>query len=189
MAGQRPCAGLRASLALAGLLALPLVFALASVVDGEYSGKVVGITDGDTVTVLDGELRQHKIRLADIDAPEKGQPFGTRARAELGEMVFGKEVTVRPATKDRYGREVASLYLGDQGKSVNLRMVENGMAWWYTQYSRDTAFQSAEREAKSGRTGLWADADPVPPWEWRKAGTSRPAPTPPSTKRKKSKKN
>lgn len=185
MADRGPCPGLRASLALAGLLALPLVFALASVVDGEYLGRVVGITDGDTVTVLDGEHRQHKIRLADIDAPEKGQPFGTKARAELSGMVFGEEVTVRAATRDRYGREIASLYLGDQRKSVNLQMVEKGMAWWYTQFSRDTAFQAAEREAKSGKTGLWADPAPVPPWEWRKAGSGKPSPAPTSKKRKK----
>jgi endonuclease YncB( thermonuclease family) len=155
----------------------------------EYSGKVVGVTDGDTVTVLDGELRQHKIRLADIDAPEKGQPFGTRAKAELGEMVFGKEITVRPTTKDRYGREVAALYLGDQIKSVNLWMVEKGMAWWYIQYSKDPAFQIAERQARSGKAGLWADPDPVPPWEWRKSGHEKPAPVPPSRKKKKKKKN
>ncbi len=189
MAGRGTNPWMRATVAVAGLLALPLVVALASVVDAEYTGRVVGVTDGDTVTVLDGELRQHKIRLADIDAPEKGQPFGTRARAELGELVFGKEVTVRSATKDRYGREIASLYLGDQRKSVNLLMVEKGMAWWYTQYSRDTAFQAAEREAKSGRTGLWADRDPVPPWEWRKPGTNKPAPAPPAPKRKRSKNN
>ena len=118
----------RPSLCLTGLLTLPLMVALAASGElTEYSGKVVGVTDGDTVTILDGELRQHRVRMADIDAPEKRQPFGTPAKVELGEMVFGKDVLVRSATKDRYGREVAILFLSeDQGKSVNLRMVEKG---------------------------------------------------------------
>lgn len=177
----------RPSLCLTGLLTLPLMVALAASVElTEYSGKVVGVTDGDTVTVLDGNLRQHKVRLADIDAPEKAQPFGTRARMELGEMVFGKEVSVGPATRDRYGREVAALYLTeDRRKSVNLLMVEKGMAWWYTQYSKDPAFRAAEQEARSAKVGLWADLEPVPPWQWRKPVFEKnPAPTPARKKRK-----
>lgn len=134
----------------------------------DFEGKVVGITDGDTITVLVG-TDPVKVRLNGIDAPEKKQPFGTQSRAKLGELAFGKTVTVHSAGKDRYGRTLGTV-LAD-GQSVNLKMVETGLAWHYAQYSKDAALADAEKAARAARRGLWADPKPVAPWEFRKAKT------------------
>jgi micrococcal nuclease len=137
----------------------------------ELSGKVVKIADGDTLTILDSANTQHKIRLAGIDAPEKGQPFGTKAREALGDKVFGKAVRVEVIDVDRYQREVGRIFLGD--RFVNMEMVRDGFAWRYVQYDRPREFTAAENDAREHRRGLWADKDPVPPWEWRKAKRAR----------------
>jgi micrococcal nuclease len=138
-------------------------------------GRVVKITDGDTVTVLDGSNTQHKIRLAGIDAPEKGQPFGTKARENLAGKMFGQVVHVEVVDVDRYRREVGRIYLGE--RFINAEMVRDGFAWRYPQYDRPGEFTAAEADAHEHRRGLWADPNPVPPWEWRRAKrqTSKPA--------------
>ena len=137
-----------------------------------FKGTVVGVTDGDTLTVLDGENRQHRLRLAEIDAPERGQPFGTGAKACLSNLCFGERLEVTVHSIDRYGREVATVRKpgGPPGAdSVNLAMVRAGYAWAYSRYTRDPRIRLAEEEAMSAGRGLWSGPFPVPPWEWRRA--------------------
>jgi endonuclease YncB( thermonuclease family) len=130
------------------------------------SGRVVKIADGDTLTVLDKTNRQHKIRLAGIDAPEKSQAFGARAREALAAKVFGRDVRVEVIDTDRYGREVGRIFLSRH--YINAEMVREGFAWRYTQWDRAGEFSAAEAEARRYRRGLWAGRNPVPPWEFRK---------------------
>ncbi|MBZ2183234.1 MAG: thermonuclease family protein [Bryobacter sp.] len=145
---------------------------LAGVAAGEeFSGRVVGVTDGDTITVLAGR-EQRKVRLAGVDAPERGQAFGQRAKQALGLMVFGREVRVVSTGRDRYERTLGIVRLAD-GSSVNERMVENGWAWHYVKYSKDGRLGELEARARAARRGLWADADPVAPWEFRASGRRR----------------
>jgi micrococcal nuclease len=101
---------------------------------GEYGARVIGITDGDTLTVLTAQKTKVKIRLAGIDAPESGQELGTRAKQAASELAFGKIVTIIERDKDRYGRTVADDWLTD-GRSLNREMVRNGLAWWYRKYA------------------------------------------------------
>ncbi len=133
----------------------------------EITGQVVKIADGDTLTVLDETKTQHKIRLAGIDAPEKGQAFGTKARENLAAKVFRQTVRVEVIDVDRYHREVGRIFLGD--RFINMEMVVDGFAWRYVQYDKPGEFVAAEGEARQARRGLWVDQDPSPPWEWRKA--------------------
>ena len=149
-----------------GLLLVAAGPALAAKPGPPVDGKVVKITDGDTLTVLDGSKVQHKIRLAGIDAPEKGQPFGTKARENLAGKVFGQAVHVEVIDADRYRREVGRIYLGK--RFINAEMVADGFAWRYPQYDKPGEFTAAETDAREHHRGLWADKDPVPPWEWRK---------------------
>jgi len=133
--------------------------------------KVVGVHDGDSITCLTDDNRQLKVRLDAIDAPELGQPFGQASKNALSDMVFGKTVTVIEKKKDRWGRTVAHVLV--EGKDTNLMMLEQGMAWHYTEYSSNKRLQRAEDEARAKRTGLWSDRDPVPPWDWRKTERER----------------
>jgi endonuclease YncB( thermonuclease family) len=138
------------------------------------TGKVVGVSDGDTITVLDEQKRQHKIRLEGIDARESNQDFGSRAKQSLSDLVFGKTVTVISSKKDRYGRVLGTV--GLDGKDINLEQVQRGMAWsyhyraWEVRPEEPTAYEEAEAQARKERRGLWADASPVPPWEFRQSG-------------------
>lgn len=129
------------------------------------TGKVVGVTDGDTITVLDAEKRQHKVRLEGIDAPESGQPFGTQAKKALSDKVFGKEITVKETGKDRYGRTLGHVYVGKQ--HVNRELVSEGFAWHYKEYNSDRDLASAENEARAAKRGLWRDDVPTAPWDFR----------------------
>lgn len=135
-------------------------------------GQVVGVTDGDTVTVLDEQKQQHKVRLAGIDAPEKRQPFGQRSKKALSDSVFGKAVSIEWEKLDRYGRIVGKIIV--DAKDVNLSQVEAGLAWWYQRYSAEQSvadqrlYALAEDEAKRERLGLWKETEPVAPWDFRK---------------------
>ena len=135
-------------------------------------GRVVGIADGDTVTVLDSEKSQHRVRLAGIDAPERRMPFGQRSKEHLSDLVFSKDVNVDTSKKDRYGRWVGVIFV--DGVDANLAMVTAGMAWHYKQYEREQSasdrqlYANAENQARSRRAGLWLDPNPTPPWEYRK---------------------
>jgi len=136
---------------------------------------VVAIADGDTLTARCGEpgaYEQVKVRLAEIDAPEKRQPFGQVSRQHLAALCFQKQAEIRPATKDRYGRTVARVRCA--GQDANAEQVRAGLAWAYTRYLTDPAIARIEQGARAARRGLWADAEPMAPWEWRharKAGT------------------
>ncbi len=132
----------------------------------ELRGKVVSIADGDTITVLDPDKKQHKVRLNGIDAPEKKQAFGAKSKARLGDLVAGKDVVVEWKEKDTYGRTLGKVVQG--GLDVNLQMVKEGLAWHYRKYSKSVELARAEAEAKAAKKGLWADQNPVPPWEFRK---------------------
>jgi endonuclease YncB( thermonuclease family) len=112
------------------------------------------------------DKRQHKIRLAGIDAPEKGLAYGTKARQALADKIFGQTIRVDWKKRDRYGRILGRVYLGD--RDISLEMVQDGMAWHYKRYSKELALAEGEREARKAGRGLWADKEPVPPWEWRR---------------------
>ncbi|MCG9079170.1 thermonuclease family protein [Laribacter hongkongensis] len=132
----------------------------------EIQCKVVAVADGDTVTCLADGHRQIKVRLAQIDAPEKDQQFGQRSKQSLSDLVYGKTVTLNEDTTDRYGRIVGTLIVN--GKDANLIQVQTGMAWVYKQYARDPAYFRAENEARAARRGLWTDPAPIPPQDWRR---------------------
>ena len=134
-------------------------------------GKVVGVADGDTVTVLDAAKVQHKIRLTGIDAPEKAQPFGQRSKENLSNWVFGKDVEIETGKIDRYGRSLGRVRVG--GVDANLEQVRAGFAWHYKKYELEQsaedgkAYARAETAARAARVGLWRDASQVAPWDWR----------------------
>ena len=149
-----------------------LLLALACAAYAEtVTGRVVGVADGDTITVLDADMVQHKIRLAGIDAPEKKQAFGNRSKESLSDLVFDKTVNVETEKRDRYGRQIGKVLV--DGQDVNLVQVERGMAWFYRQYQREQSpndrklYEAAEDAAKAGKRGLWRDSEPVPPWDFR----------------------
>ncbi len=131
----------------------------------DFTYKVVGVSDGDTITVLhDGKAE--RIRLHGIDCPEKRQAFGNRAKQFTSTLVFGTTVTVQVMDRDRYGRTVGVVLLPD-GRSLNHELVRAGLAWMYRRYTNDQGLSDLEEEARVARRGLWADANPVPPWAWR----------------------
>ena len=132
-----------------------------------FSGKVVGIADGDTLTVLTASKKQHKIRLAEIDAPEKHQPFGSKSKESLSDLCFDKEAEVTPFVKDRYQRIVARVKCA--GVDVNAEQVNRRMAWVYRKYAKDHNLYVLQHDAKVAKRGLWGDPGPTPPWEWRKS--------------------
>lgn len=129
--------------------------------------KIVSVHDGDTITGLDEDQKQFKIRLDAIDAPELGMAFGQASRKALSEKVLGKQVEVIVKTKDRYGRTVGHVLLDK--RDMNLEMIEAGMAWHYAHYDHNKRLAEAEQEARGNRVGLWQDPHPVAPWDWRKA--------------------
>jgi endonuclease YncB( thermonuclease family) len=148
------------------LFALPLTSAA-----NTTTGLVVGIADGDTLTLLDADHVQHKIRLAGIDAPEKRQAFGNRARQNLADLVFRRQVRVEWDKSDRYGRVIGKLLVGDD--DVCLAQIRAGLAWHYKTYEREQSaadrerYAQAEIEARASKRGLWRDTDPTPPWDFR----------------------
>ena len=131
----------------------------------EFTGRVVGVADGDTATILSGRTR-YKVRLAEIDAPEKRQAFGMAAKKALSAKIFGQTVRVVWTVRDRYGRTVGTIYLGERW--INREMVAEGWAWHYRAYSKSQNLADAERAARVKRLGLWADDHPTPPWEFRR---------------------
>lgn len=152
------------------LLLLLLLLALPARAQETFTAKVVGVTDGDTITVLTAARRQVKVRLHGIDAPESHQDYGTRSKQFTSERVFGKSVRVKVRDTDRYGRSVAEIVTAD-GRSLNQEAERAGMAWWYRRYApNDRTLQAFEEEAQRAKRGLWADRTPIPPWEFRRNG-------------------
>ena len=162
-----------------------LSFLIAILVSGhicaaELTGRVVGVTDGDTITVLDADKTQYKIRLAGIDAPEHNQAFGTRSQKNLSDMAFGKDARL-DCKKTHRGRQICKVWVQPSdcptcGKTLDAghAQIIAGLAWWYRAYAKEQStedqgrYESAEDEARLRKWGLWRDAEPVPPWEWRK---------------------
>ena len=161
------------------ILLLPLLL-LAVPAFADITGHVVAVTDGDTIKVLDDNNAEHKVRLTGIDAPERGQPFGTVSRKHLASMVAGKQVFVESDKKDRYGRDLGKVWVQPSdcpscGKTLdaNYAQLLAGMAWWYRYYANEQSeedrgrYESAEEEAKARKWGLWSDPNPINPYEWR----------------------
>lgn len=136
------------------------------------SVKVVGISDGDTITVLTANKQQLKVRLAGIDAPERSQAFGMRARKHLGDQIFGKIIELETRGLDKYKRTLGVVFLNDQ--DINEMMIKDGFAWFYRKYASDqpeeeaARYEAAENEARAADLGLWSMKDPTPPWVYRK---------------------
>lgn len=166
---------------------LPILFALllltTPLLATELTGKVVGVHDGDTLSLLisDGaSFRQVKVRLAEIDTPESKQPYGQHAKQALSDLTFGKQVRVVVQDTDKYGRTVGRVYVG--GLDVNAELVKRGAAWVYRQYSRDPSLLVLEQQARAAKRGLWGlpEAQRCAPWDWRH-GTCGMASTPAAT--------
>jgi endonuclease YncB( thermonuclease family) len=152
----------------------------------DFIGKVVAVTDGDTIKVLDDKRLQYKVRLTGIDAPEKAQPFGNASRKHLASLVAGKEVLVETVKSDRYGRVLGKIWVKpgdctDCGKTldVNHAQILAGMAWWYQDYAKDQPvadrelYKKAVGEARERKLGLWSEANAIPPWAWRRGQRTR----------------
>jgi micrococcal nuclease len=132
-----------------------------------FPAEVVGVSDGDTLTVIDSAKVQTKIRLHGIDAPEAKQAFGARAKEALSAKVFGKQVRIERRDVDRYGRTVANVIIGD--RIINREMVADGFAWHYVKYApNDAELAAAEKSAREKKLGIWSDAAPIAPWDYRK---------------------
>lgn len=145
------------------------------------TGKVVGVTDGDTITVLDGSRQTHKVRLSGIDAPEKDQPFGQKSKEHLSHLVHRQDVRVDWHKTDRYGRVIGQVWVRpsdcpkcEWNLDANKAQLTAGLAWWYRRYAHEQpkadqhAYEHEENEAKNRGVELWADAHSVPPWDWRR---------------------
>jgi endonuclease YncB( thermonuclease family) len=130
-----------------------------------YSGKVVKVADGDTLTVL-VDQKQIKVRLLEIDAPELHQAFGQRSKESLGEMCAGQAATVRSTGRDKYGRILGRVDCG--GMDANAEQVRRGMAWVYDRYVTDRSLYALQNEARATHAGLWADQEPTAPWLYRR---------------------
>lgn len=132
----------------------------------ELYGKVIKVSDGDTVNVLTVEKETIRIRLLDIDAPEKKQAFGNKSRENLANYIAGENVKVEFKNKDRYGRVLGTIYLNDL--NVNLQQIKDGFAWVYRKYSNKKEYLKHEMLARNNNLGLWSDKEPIEPWNFRK---------------------
>ncbi len=141
-----------------------ILLAVSSAALADFSGTVVRIVDGDTLDVL-VTSRPVRVRLAQIDAPERSQAYGTRARQALSAMTFRRVVTVADAGADHYGRQLGTIFVA--GANINAAMVDRGMAWAYRQYLTDRSLIRLEQQARAARRGLWNDPAPVAPWRFR----------------------
>ncbi len=166
-------------LLMVGLLLLVLAAVVTTAQSAEYTGRVVGISDGDTLTLLvpDGaSFKQVKVRLGEIDTPESRQPFGERAKQTLSDLAYNKQARVVVQDTDKYGRTVGRVFVGTT--DVNAEMIRQGAAWAYRQYLKDQSLLRLEAEAKAAKRGLWAlpEVQRMPPWEWRHGGSAKAAP-------------
>jgi micrococcal nuclease len=148
-------------------LALLALLTLSLPVFADFSGPVVSVLDGDTLEALHNN-KAERIRLSGIDCPEKGQAYGQKAKHTASDLSFGKEATIQTHGYDKYKRTLGDVILPD-GMNLNQELVKQGWCWWYRKYAPgDTVLYGLEKDAREERKGLWADPQPVPPWEWRK---------------------
>jgi len=157
----------RVRIAIAALMAGFMFTAAAPAANVQFSGKVIAVADGDTLTVLTDANRQVRVRLTEVDAPEGGQAWGQRSKQALSSLVFSKRVLIKPAGEDRYGRTLGRIYVGSL--DVSAELVRSGSAWAYRAYLTDKALISLETQARSARRGLWSMplAQVIAPWDWR----------------------
>ncbi|MEI6262359.1 MAG: thermonuclease family protein [Deltaproteobacteria bacterium] len=163
------------------LVFLPILFLNQACARNTISGKVVSVTDGDTITVLDSSNTQHKIRIYGVDCPESHQDYGQKAKQFTSDLVFGKTVEIKIMDTDRYGRTVGIVNI--DSKSLNAELIINGMAWFYGQYCKESfcpQWNQYQEEAKNRKIGLWSMQNPIPPWEFRH-GSSKMDPNPTTT--------
>ena len=144
----------------------PPEFVISHLKDSTISGKVVGITDGDTFKLLTLDSTLLKIRVANIDCPERKQPFSAKAKTFTSQAIFGKTVKLIVFNKDRYGRYIANVLY--DGKNLSEELLRYGFAWHYIKYSNDSSLQEIEDLARKQKVGLWAEKYSIPPWDWRK---------------------
>jgi endonuclease YncB( thermonuclease family) len=152
---------------------LVISFSVSAVANELVEGRVVGVHDGDTVTFLVAGNHQIKVRLAQIDAPELDQAFGQQSKQSLSAMVFNKTVKVEKETTDKYGRTVGTLFFGDV--DANKEQIKLGMAWAYRKYLHDQSLLPIEEIARQAKVGLWNDANPMAPWDYRHDGKQKKA--------------
>lgn len=145
------------------LLYILLLFSLS--LNAQLGGKIVKVSDGDTVILLDSNNTQHKIRLNGIDAPESNQPYGNKSKEFLASLIAGKTVIVEWKKRDQYKRILGVIYLGDT--NINAEMIRAGYAWNY-KYSKDKYYIKLQEKAKADKKGLWKDKNAIDPWQWRK---------------------
>ena len=129
------------------------------------TGKVVSVTDGDTIKVLTANKTLYKIRLNCIDAPEKSQAFGKKSKANLSKLVAGKTVDVHYKKRDRYGRILGTIYVDKN--DMNMKQIKDGYAWVYRKYCKRKDYYKSEEYSRNRQLGLWYDKYPIPPWEYR----------------------
>ncbi len=132
----------------------------------ELRGKIIHISDGDTVHLLTSKNEKNKIRLNDIDAPETKQAFGNKSKENIKKFIYQKDVIVEYKKKDQYKRVLGTIYY--QNRDINLQQVKDGYAWVYKKYSKNPTYFKAEQEARSKKIGLWSDRNPIEPWVFRK---------------------
>lgn len=131
----------------------------------KLAGKAVRILDGDTFELLTSSKQLLKIRLLDIDAPEKGQDYGNQSKKRLGELIFQKNVEVLYSQTDRNGRILGTIFVDNL--QINLQMVKDGLAWHFLKYSHKKEFADAEKKARLLKIGLWQGFSPIEPWIFR----------------------
>jgi len=146
---------------------ISLILATAALSNDRITARVVGVADGDSITVLTPINRQVLIRLYGIDCPEIGQAFGIKAKEFTSGLCFGMTIQYRLLGIDRFDRTVATVFLED-GRELNLEIIKAGFAWHHERYSKRQDYVSAEEEARRAGIGLWASKEPTPPWEWRR---------------------
>lgn len=133
----------------------------------QITAKVVAIKDGDTIVVLDDNNNQKTLRLAEVDCPETGQPFGKNAKQFTSLQVFGKSIKYYSTNSDRYGRTIAKVYY-DNGKYLSEQIIKAGLGWWYYRYSTNKNLGKLQDITQNKKLGLWSYSETVPPWEFRK---------------------
>lgn len=150
------------------IMFLMLCMLVSPFASADLTGKVVKIQDGDTITILDNQNVQHRIRFAQIDAPESNQPWGAKSKSYLTSRLAGKTVTVVSAGTDRYKRVLGTVYLSNV--NINVEQVKTGNAWVYTQYATDKSLFEIEKQARLNKVGLWRlpESERIAPWIWRK---------------------
>lgn len=151
-----------------GKVIFVMLMGVSSLILSQIKAKVIGVKDGDTILVLDKDNNQSTLRLAEVDCPEKGQPFGKNAKQFTSDLVYGKQIQYYKTNSDRYGRTIAKVYFNND-QYLSEEIIKKGYGWWYYQYSNNENLGVLEAKARALQLGLWSGNETVSPWEWRKA--------------------